>query len=170
MIYIYNDYGGTHTTAMAAAYHLKQLPQTERKLMENEILKVPYFNKLTHADFGKLIYHGIDEDENPVYTIGRKRSKLVVPALKELALLLQSKHQFDETIIFSNTSPTVPIAMTFGGMFSRGLKIDFIGVPLLVKGAKQCCDNIFRLVENTKQIGKAANGQKVIVLDNKMYK
>ena len=26
MIYIYNDYGGTHTTALAAAYHLKELP------------------------------------------------------------------------------------------------------------------------------------------------
>ncbi len=36
MIYIYNDYGGTHTTALAAAYHLKQLPQTERKLIEKK--------------------------------------------------------------------------------------------------------------------------------------
>ena len=82
MIYIYNDYGGTHTTALAAAYHLKQLPQTERKLMENEILKVPYFNKLTHADFGKLIYHGIDEDENPVYTLGRKSIETRCPCIK----------------------------------------------------------------------------------------
>lgn len=170
MIYIYNDYGGTHTTALAAAYHLKQLPQSELKLSTREILNVNYFNKLTKKDFGKLIYHGIDEDKNPVYTIGRKSSKLVVPALKDLTLLLQSRHEFDETIIFSNTSPTVPIAMSLGGFFSRGLKIDFIGVPLLVAGAKQCCDQIFRLVENTKQTGKASNGQKVIVLDNKIYK
>ena len=42
--------------------------------------------------------------------------------------------------------------MSIGGFFSRGLKIDFLGVPLLVIGAKQCCDNIFRLVENTKHI------------------
>ncbi|RAP78457.1 DUF3189 family protein [Paenibacillus montanisoli] len=173
MIYIYNDYGGTHTTSLAAAYHLKQLPQSELKLSTREILNVNYFNKLTKKDFGKLIYHGIDEDKNPVYTIGRKSSKLVVPALKDLTLLLQSRHQFDETIIFSNTSPTVPIVMSIGGFFSRGLKIDFIGVPLLVMGAKQCCDQIFRLVENTKQTGKtgkATNGQKVIVLDNKIYK
>ena len=170
MIYIYNDYGGTHTTALAAAYHLKEITQSERKLTTEEILNVNYFNKLSKEDFGKLIFHGVDENGDSVYTIGRKSNKLVVPALSNLTLLLQSKHQFHEKIIFSNTSPTVPIVMSIGGFFSRGLKIDFIGVPLLVLGAKQCCDNIFRLVENTKQIGKAANGEKVIILENEIYK
>ncbi|OZI13094.1 ABC transporter, partial [Bacillaceae bacterium SAS-127] len=73
-------------------------------------------------------------------------------------------------IVFSNTSPTVPIVMSFGGFFSRGLKIDFIGVPLLVKGAKQCCDNIYRLVENTKQVGSTPFNENVIILENEMYK
>ncbi|VEF46459.1 Protein of uncharacterised function (DUF3189) [Bacillus freudenreichii] len=170
MIYIYNDYGGTHTTALAAAYHLKQLPQSERKLTSEEILNVKYFNRLTRKDFGKLIFHGNDEDGNSVYTIGRKRNKLVVPALKELTLLLQNKFHFNEKIVFSNTSPTVPIVISFGGFFSRGLKIDFIGVPLLVKGAKQCCDNIYKLVENTKQVAKASHNEDVIVLENEKYK
>lgn len=60
--------------------------------------------------------------------------------------------------------------MSIGGFFSRELKIDFIGVPLLVMGAKQCCDNIFRLVENTKQIGKSSNEEQVIILVNEIYK
>ncbi|KTD88210.1 DUF3189 family protein [Paenibacillus etheri] len=170
MIYIYNDYGGTHTTALAAAYHLKQITQSERKLTTEEILNVKFFNKLTKNDSGKIIFHGIDENGDSVYTIGRKSSKLVVPALRELSLLLERKHHFEEKIIFSNTSPTVPIPMSIGGFFSRGLKIDFIGVPLLVMGAKQCCDNIFRLVENTKQIGKSSNEEQVIILENEVYK
>lgn len=169
MIYIYNDYGGTHTTSLAAAYHLKQLPQSERTLTSEEILNVKYFNRLTKKDFGKLIFHGNDEDGNSVYTIGRKRDKLVIPALKELTLLLQNKFRFNEKIVFSNTSPTVPIAMSLGGFFSRGLKIDFIGVPLLVKGAKQCCDNIYRLVENTKQVGKTSFNENVVILENEKY-
>ncbi|EPD50140.1 hypothetical protein HMPREF1210_02988 [Paenisporosarcina sp. HGH0030] len=169
MIYIYNDYGGTHTTALAAAYHLKKIIQSERELTKEEILNVNYFNKLTKKDFGNIIFHGIDENGDPVYTIGRKSSKLVVPAMKNLILLIQSKHQFHEQIIFSNTSPTVPLAMSIGGFFSRGLKIDFIGVPLLVIGAKQCCDNIFRLVENTKQIAQN-NKDQVIILENNEYK
>lgn len=168
MIYIYNDFGGTHTTSLAAAYHLNRLP-TNRTLTKDEILNVDYFNKLTSADFGKLIYHGIDEEGNPVYTIGRKRQKLVVPAMKNLCEILQSKNGSNEKIIFSNTSPTVPIPMTFGGLFSRKLKIDFIGVPLLVKGAKICCQDIFRLVKNTKRAGKSAS-ELVTVLDNKEFK
>ncbi|MEH7013561.1 DUF3189 family protein [Neobacillus niacini] len=170
MIYIYNDYGGTHTTSLAAAYHLKQLPQSERKLTTEEILNVKYFNQLTNEDFGKIIFHGNDEDGNSVYTLGRKRSKLVVPALKELTLLLLEKYHFDEKIVLSNTSPTVPITMSIGGFFSRGMKIDFIGVPLLVKGAKQCCDNIYRLVENTKHVGSTSFNENVIILENEMYK
>lgn len=168
MIYIYNDYGGTHTTSLAAAYHLKKLP-TDRKLTKEEILHTDRFNKLTTSDMGKIIFHGVDEDENSVYTIGRGASKHVIPALKNLSLLLQVKYQCHENIIFSNTSPTVPFAMTIGGLFSRRLKIDFIGVPLLVLGAKQCCTDIIRLVEHTKQIGKSTN-EKITVLENKTFK
>ncbi|HWO97098.1 MAG TPA: DUF3189 family protein [Bacillus sp. (in: firmicutes)] len=168
MIYIYNDYGGTHSTALAAAYHLKRLPDDHR-LTKEEILNVDYFNKLTSSDMGKIIFHGIDEEGNSVYTIGRKSSKLVVPSLKNLSLLLQDKYQGHEKIIFSNTSPTVPFAMTIGGFLSRGLKIDFLGVPLLVLGAKQCFNDIIRLVEHTKQTAKSAN-TKVIVLENKGFK
>ncbi|MEI4769909.1 DUF3189 family protein [Psychrobacillus sp. FJAT-51614] len=169
MIYIYNDYGGTHTTALAAAYHLKEIIQSEQQLTKEEILNVKYFNKLTKKDAGRFIFHGIDENGDSVYTIGRKSSKLVVPALKNLIFLIQDKHQINEKIIFSNTSPTVPTVMSIGGFFSRGLKIDFIGVPLLVLGAKQCCDNIFRLVENTKQLGHTSEDQ-VIVLENIAFK
>jgi hypothetical protein len=164
MIYIYNDFAGTHSTALAAAYHLKKLP-TNRKLTKEEILQVDYFNKLTPADFGKIIFHGIDEDGNSVYTLGRKRSTFTVLALKDLSLILQEKCQEKEKIVFSNTSPTVPIAMTFGGLFSRRLHIDFIGVPLLILGAKQSCQDILRLVEYTKQIGKFADSI-VTILDN----
>lgn len=169
MIYIYNDYGGTHTTSLAAAYHLKELEQSERTLTKEEILNVNYFNKLTKKDSGKIIFHGNDENGDSVYTIGRKSSKLVVPAMKNLIVLIQSKHPFDEQVIFSNTSPTVPIPMTIGGFLSRGLKIDFLGVPLLVIGAKQCCDNIFRLVENTKRVAQSTQEQ-VTILENQEFK
>lgn len=146
---------------------MKKLP-TDKELTKEDILNVDYFNKLTASDMGKLIFHGIDEDENPVYTIGRKSSKLVVPALQSLSLLFQDQYHLHEKIIFSNTSPTVPFAMSIGGFFSRGLKIDFIGVPFLVLGAKQCCHDILRLVEHTKQMAQLTD-DKVIVLENNTY-
>ena len=168
MIYIYHDFAGTHSTALAAAYHLNQLP-TNRKLTKNEILQVDYFNKLTPKDFGKIIFHGKDEDGHSVYTLGRKRSEFTITALSELIYILQDKNQNHEKFIFSNTSPTVPLAMTFGGLFSRRMKIDFIGVPLLILGAKQSCHNILNLVKNTKQVGKSATST-VTILDNKNFK
>ena len=168
MIYIYDDFAGTHSTALAVAYHLKKLP-INRKPTKEEILHVDYFNKLTPNDFGKIIFHGKDEDGHSIYTLGRKRSKLTVPALRDLILILEDKNQSKEKIIFSNTSPTVPIAMSLGGLFSRRLKIDFIGVPLLILGAKQSYQDILRLVEYTKQVGKSATST-VTILDNKNFK
>ncbi|MBN3555786.1 DUF3189 family protein [Fictibacillus nanhaiensis] len=164
MIYIYNDYGGTHTTSLAAAYHLKKLP-SHTKLTKKQILHVPYFNKLKTSDMGKMIFHGEDEDGHSVYTVGRGNSKIFVPGLKELFDILQKKNGTEEKLIFSNTSPTVPLSMTFGGLFSRRLGIDFIGVPLLVKGAKQASAQIEYLVEHTKEMAKNTTEQ-VLIIDN----
>lgn len=170
MIFIYNDYGGTHTTSLAAALHLQILKPSSQAFTKEEILAVPFFNKLTKKDFGKLIFHGKDRDGHFVYTLGRKSSKLVVPSLKEFGMLLFERYQLEERVIFSNTSPTVPLSMTLGGFFSRGLKIDSVGVPLLVIGAQQCIDTIYQLVENTKQTALSPTQKKIIVLDNQQYK
>lgn len=166
MIYIYNDFGGTHTTSLAAAYHLRLLKLSA--LTKNDILSVPYFNQLTKKEAGQILYRGMDEENNPVYTIGRRSSKYVVPALTDLCTILLRRYGEKEKVIISNTSPTVPPLMTAGGFLSRELGIDSIGVPLLVKGAQQCHDLIFHLVEETKQVSKDSH-QQVVVMENKKY-
>lgn len=167
MIYIYNCYAGTHSSALAAAYHLKKIP-TDRIPTREEILSIDIFNKLTPKDMGKIFFHGRDEEGHKVYTIGRGRSKALVPAMKNLLLLLEGDGIQHEKIIFSNASPTVPLAMTFGGLFSRRLHIDFIGVPLLVKGAKQAYESIAHLVQRTKEIGRTTT-KPVEILENKKF-
>lgn len=165
MIYIYNCYGGTHSSALAAAYHLNRLPK-DRIPTKEEILNIDIFNKLTTKDMGRMIYHGNDEEGHKVYTVGRGSSKALVPALKELLLLVNEDHQTTDKVILSNASPTVPIAMTFGGLFSRRLRIHFIGVPLLIKGAQQTYHNIITLVEKTKSTARTTV-KNVEVLENK---
>ncbi|MFC7785036.1 MULTISPECIES: DUF3189 family protein [unclassified Rossellomorea] len=166
MIYIYNDFGGTHTTSLAAAYHLHLLKPGN--LTKKDVLSVPFFNQLTKKESGHILYHGIDKEDNPVYTIGRRNSKYVVPALADLSTILLRRYGKREKIIISNTSPTVPPLMTAGGFLSRELGIDSIGVPLLVKGAQQCHTLIYQLVEETKQMSKDSHEQ-VVVLENKKY-
>lgn len=80
-----------------------------------------------------------------------------------------ARYQLHETIVFSNTSPVVPLAMTFGGFFSRGLGMNVIGVPLLIKGVQQCCKHISQLVEETKEIAHNSNGQSIVTIDNKKF-
>ncbi|WP_096437254.1 DUF3189 family protein [Alteribacter populi] len=163
MIYIYNCFGGTHSSALAAAYHLKKIP-ADRTPTKEEILGVDIFNKLTPKDMGKIIFHGEDDERHPVYTVGRGRSKELIPAMRNLLLLLPQNNE--EKVVFSNTSPTVPLPMTFGGLFSRRLHIDFIGVPLLVKGAQQTHPVIAQLVEKTREVAKTTTNS-VEVLENK---
>ena len=83
--------------------------------------------------------------------------------------MLHKQNLLNEKIIFSNMSPIVPLPMTFGGLFSRWLKIDFIGVPLLVKGSKQAYKDIIKVVNHTKKVAEEEESG-VIILDNKEFK
>lgn len=165
MIYIYNDYGGTHTSIMAAAYHIGKLDET-REPKGEELLSLPYFNTLDYSDRGRLFHHGTDEEGNPVYTVARGRSKVMVPAMCSLIRMLQDGGKLDTGIIFSNTSPTVPIPMTIGGFLSRGLKIDSLGVPLILWGTRINYRQIIRLVHKTKEAARNADTG-LVVLDNR---
>lgn len=169
MIYVYHDFGGTHTTALAAAYHLKILNNTGEIPSKDEILSVPYFNKLNKKDAGRFIFHGKDDEGNIVYTLGRRSSKLVVPSVIHFTEMLSNRYQLNEKIIFSNTSPVVPLPMTVGGFLSRGLGFDLIGVPLLLKGAQQCYKHITQLVDETKEMARNTKEPTIISIDNKKY-
>jgi len=131
---------------------------------KQEILNVKYFNKLTYRDMGRLIFHGTDDCGNRVYTIGRGTSKALIPAMRNLVIAMCKDKGIDEHFLFINCSPTVPPLMTMGGFFSRGLHINFIGVPLLTAGAMQTYYNIAKLVEKSKEICRE-NPKKYLVID-----
>jgi len=116
MVIIYNCYGGTHSSILASAVHLKKLP-SDRVPSKQEILSLEYFNKLTYKDMGRLIFHGTDEEGNRVYTIGRGTSKALIPAMRNLAIELYRQSAIKEGFAFINCSPTVPLTMTIGGFF-----------------------------------------------------
>lgn len=151
MVIIYNCYGGTHSSILVSSVHLKKLP-SDRIPTKQEIINTEYFNKLKYSDMGRLIFHGTDEDGNRVYSVGRGTSRALIPAMRNLAIELCRQSGINERFAFINCSPTVPMAMTLGGFFSRGLHIDFVGVPLLVLGARQTYNNIIKLVEKSKEI------------------
>jgi Protein of unknown function (DUF3189) len=166
LIYIYHDFGGTHTTSLAAAYHLGIIQN--RQLEKEEIIQVPFFNKLTKKDAGTLIFHGLDEEENQVFTLGRRSSKLTIKTLHHFCLLLSNRKAIHEKIILSNTSPAVPVIMSIGGFLAHGLGLGPLGTPLLIKGAQQCCGIILDLVNETKKTA-AGSDAAVVKIDNKKF-
>lgn len=168
MIFIYNCFGGTHSSSLASAVHLKKLP-LDRIPTSKEILNTDQFNRLTYKDIGRIIYRGTDEEGNKVYSVGRGTSKVLIPCLKNFITILHNEYGFNEKIIFSNMTPTVTFPMTIGGFLSRGLGIDFIGVPLLVIGAQQAYRKVVEVVKYTKECAKTLNDP-VLVLINKKYK
>ena len=153
MIIIYNCYGGTHSSILTSSVHLGILP-SDSIPSKQEILNTKYFNKLKYKDMGRLIFHGVDEAGNKVYSIGRGTSRALVPAMRNLTMEMHKLYNVNEGFAYVNTSGTVPIFMTLGGFFSRGLKIDVIGVPLLAKGAQQSYKKIVDLAQKTKQLCK----------------
>ncbi|MDO6654764.1 DUF3189 family protein [Anaerobacillus sp. 1_MG-2023] len=51
-----------HTTSIASAFHLRLLKPSSLPLTSEEVLAVPFFNKLTKKDVGRLLLHGRDSD------------------------------------------------------------------------------------------------------------
>lgn len=167
MVIIYNCYGGTHSSILASAVHLKRLP-IDRIPTKQEILDIEFFNRLTYKDMGRLIYHGTDEEGNQVYTVGRGTSRALIPAMRNLAIALCRDKGINERFAFINCSATVPPLMTMGGFFSRALHMDFIGVPLLTAGARQTYNNITKLVEKSKEICRDKSNECMVMdLDEK---
>lgn len=166
MIFIYNCYGGTHSSSLASAVHLKKLP-LDRIPTRREILDTDHFNRLTYRDMGRIIYRGTDDEGNKVYSVGRGTSKVLLPCLKNLITLLNSECGLKEKIILANMTPTVTFPMTVGGFLSRGLGIDFIGVPLLLTGVKQAYREILRVVKYTKESAKRMNEPVLVLFDKR---
>jgi hypothetical protein len=158
MIYIYNCFAGTHSSVLAASYHMNKLP-LDRAPTRQEILGIELFNKLRYTDRGKFFYHGLDDEGNKVFTIGRGNSKILVPALYNFYQLIDSEFEQQEKIIFSTTCNAVPLAMAIGGFTSVRLRFHFIGVPLLILGTKQTYKNIINIVQQTKEVGKTSKNK-----------
>lgn len=164
MIFIYNCYGGTHTSTLASEIHLKRLP-VDRLPTKDEILGAKYFNQLNYKDMGKFFYRGTDDEGNKVFTLGRGMSKALLPCMVNLLNMMHDEYGVREKFILSNLSPTVPPAMTMGGFFSRALGINFIGVPLLVSGTGQAYWEIVDIVKRTQEKAKGFN-EGVLVMNN----
>lgn len=141
---VYSCYGGAHSSPVAAAIHLGQLPRQTIPPKE-KFLELQLFDQATSEQHGQLRHLGVDEKGNHVYVLGRgPRGSAVVRALLS-GVHLMGGMTHDIKII--DTLPTVNLWMRIGGLFSRRFGWVSIGRPLVLHGIRRAYPRLVRLVE-----------------------
>lgn len=145
---VYHCVGGTHSSAIAAAIHLEQLPKYQ-KPSKQEILSVPYFDSLNKEDQGKILFRGKDSLNNSIFTLSRQFvPQLVLPAIKDAWELAGGKL---EDLMLVNTMPSVNTLMRIGGFSSRRLGLASIGRPIVTLGVINAYEDILKIVTDTQK-------------------
>lgn len=142
--FVYFDYGGSHSSVIAAHIHAGNLKRG-RLPSSRELMSLPFFDKTTPNDFGKLYLIGRDEKGNEIYILGSQNSNFE-PVLRSLASLLE----LDKDFIFVCTMPYVNPVLRIGGFLSRRLSMPSVGRPLVILGARWAFPYLADLVEKVK--------------------
>lgn len=144
---IYHDIGGSHSSVVATYIHLNRLP-VDRIPSTQEILEVPMFDKLEKNQRGRLIFHGIDEYGNRVYTLSRLNySHPITNAITSIPSMIGLD---EKEIALVDTSGSVNGIMKLGGGSSRKFKMVTFGRPLAAYGVTKAYGDIVDLVNKTK--------------------
>lgn len=150
MMVIYHDFGGTHSSCVAANIHINIL-QCDVVPDKVKLHCLPTFDKIQSTDMGCLKYIGEDEFGAKVYTLYRRRAaKFVIPAIRDMYNLLMGTKN-NEGLYLVDTAPAVNSLMAIGGFTSRRLGIICIGRPIVTYGTIRNYKTIANIVERVKK-------------------
>ncbi len=145
---VYDDFGGAHSTQVAAAIHLGRLP-AERVATPAELLALPLFDRPTRRHHGCLILMGRDAQGHDVYVLGRGTGAEIVERAVASGLALAGG---DAVILrFFNTLPHVNLWMRVGGFLSRSLGWIGLGRPLVVYGTRRAYPALAKVVAEAQR-------------------
>lgn len=143
---IYHCFGGSHSSVLAAAVHLKMLNNSFCPSVD-EMMGLPYFDKTGTADFGTIRYMGLDDFGNEIYVLGKKNLGIrCIRMIEEVTRLLGVGTE----VVTVNCMTTLNIFMMVGGFISRRLGFPVFGRPILLHGTKAAFAKIVNLVEITR--------------------
>lgn len=145
---IYDDYGGAHSTPVAAAIHLgimdpSQVPSDE------QLMALPLFDRVTRVNHGCVVFMGTDSNGHEVYVLGR--GSLGVAMERAVACGAAMVGGSSTGVLFVDTLCYVNIWMRIGGFLSRALGLISLGRPLVLYGTRKAFPFLARLVGETKR-------------------
>jgi hypothetical protein len=137
---IYFDYGGSHSSVVAAHIHTGKLDSSKTPPI-GEIINLPDFDKTTQEDFGKIRKVGTDADGNEIHVLGTKNGNS-----GGLVSGLVDTQNLTDKFRFVDTMPYVNTWLRIGGWLSRGLSLPALGRPLIRIGILQAYPKLVSLV------------------------
>jgi hypothetical protein len=144
---IYYCYGGTHSSPIAAALHTGLL-SPDRLATKAELEALPWFDKVSADQRGKLLLVGRDESGNHVYVCGRGTEKRGITQAIISGFALAGGDP--DSLYFVDTLPAVNVLMRIGGYLSRRLHLVWLGRPLAVRGAQLAFPKLVRIVREAQ--------------------
>jgi hypothetical protein len=144
---VYHCYGGAHASPTAAALHLGLLPLDRSPQFQEFHRLIPYYDRITRGEHGKLIKIGTDGNGHEVFVLGRRNAaRPVINAIKEFSRLCGvDPHQYYFVDVVQLSNPF----MVAGGFVSRALGYVQLGRPLVSFGTGLSYRNLVRLVRRT---------------------
>ncbi len=145
---LYHCYGGSHSSVTAAAIHLGLLPR-DRVPKEEELKRVPFFDRTGRKSEGEIRLMGEDGHGNQVYVLGRKDlGPVAIRCLMGVARIFG----IDTSNLFLvDTLPVVNLKMRVGGFTSRVLRLVSPGRAWVSRGTQQAYYHLVRLVEEVER-------------------
>lgn len=144
MIVIFQCFGGTHTSVVAAFIYLGRLPRTRQPRLD-EILALPYFDRAGRAEVGTLHYAGRNPGGNSVFILGSRHWGAEVRGQAAALLRLAASPMPKVAVI--DCLPHVTLPVRLGGYISQRLGLTAIGRPLVGRGILWNYSRILALVE-----------------------
>lgn len=154
---VYHCFGGAHSSPVAAAIHLHKLRRDSVPSSE-ELMNLPYFDKVTVMDRGKLMFVGNDARGNQVYVLGTGQETEGIPRaiLSGAALAGLTAAEFK----LANTLPCVNWFMRLGGYVSRQLHLIWLGRPVVLLGTRMAFHLLVKVVEDVeRELSLPAGGE-----------
>lgn len=142
---IFQCYGGTHTSVTAAFIYLGRLPRSRVPLLQ-ELLELPYFDRVPGSGIGTLNYAGCDRQQNHVFVLGSGRWRTQIRGL--LSSFIQFHGSEKPGVALIDCSAAATWTVRAGGFVSRRLGLTALGRPLVGRGILGAYPVLLRMVEH----------------------
>jgi hypothetical protein len=145
MLIIFQCYGGTHTSVVAASLYTGVLPRGRLPKLA-DLSALPYFDRLGHGQMGNLHFIGKDGEGNFVFALGSAGWGEEIRSL--ITAFLSGTGAAGEQVAVVDCLQQVTPLTRLGGILSRRLGLIRLGRPLVSLGIQKNFPHLLRLVES----------------------